>query len=521
MTSTAHGSPTGSYQGDSRLAQLLARARAGRSVADVRSLLAGVLAAPEGHDPQGWLDLVADTADAELRDQLCALKQAIATTAADGLDAGPPAPAWRIRALRVELARRGLTGFLIPRADEHQGEYVPRRSDRLRWLTGFSGSAGVAVVLADTAAIFVDGRYTLQVEDQVRLTDWERHHLTDSPPADWIAANLEGGRLGYDPWLHTPAGVRKLEAACARAGGSLVACDDNPLDAVWSNQPPAPLAPIRPHPIAYAGREAADKIAAVAAGLVEAGHGAAVLSDPASICWLLNVRGGDVPNAPLVLGFAVVESSGAVTLYTDRRKLTAETEAHLPAGVTVLERGALPAACDRLGAAGTAVLLDPATAPAWFANRIAAAGGRTVEGADPCALPKATKNPVEIAGTRAAHTRDGAALTRFLAWLDGATRTGQQHRGRRARRRRPSSAECRSEGEHYRGPSFDTISGFGPNGAVVHYHATERTNRQTSAGRALSGRFRRPVPGRHDRRHPHGRRRRAGRRPEDATSPPC
>jgi len=235
-----------SYPGDAVLARLLAHARAGQSVAAVKDLIAGVLAAPEGFDPEGWIALVVPDAAPELAGALKGLKGAMAAQVNDGLEAGPPAPAWRLKALRAELAHQGLDGFVVPRADEHQGEYVPRNGNRLLWLTGFSGSAGVAVALAEKAAIFVDGRYTLQVEDQVRTDDWERHHVSDSPPTAWIAANLGGGRLGYDPWLHTPAGVRRLEAACAKAGGLLVPVEPNPLDTVWTNRSPAPLAPVIP-----------------------------------------------------------------------------------------------------------------------------------------------------------------------------------------------------------------------------------------------------------------------------------
>jgi len=469
------------YAGDARLAELLAAARTGKSVADVRALLAGVLAAPAGHDPEAWMGMVCAEPGDGLRAQLAALKAEMAATLADGRDAGPPAPAWRLAALRRELKARGLHGFIVPRADEHQGEYVPPRSDRLLWLTGFGGSAGVAVVLDDRAAIFVDGRYTLQVEDEVRHEDWERHHPIEEPPPGWIAENLGARRLGYDPWLHTVPGLRRLETAVEKAGGELVACDTNPLDATWSNQPAPPLSPAMVHGLEFAGQPATDKIEAVTGLLAENGEDAVVLSDPASTAWLLNIRGGDIPCTPFCLGYTVVEASGVVTLFTDRRKITPAVRAWLPDSVMVQPMTALSSAMETLGRDGRTVRLDSDSGASWFATRIEEAGGTVVVGEDPCALPKARKNAVEISGTRAAHVRDGAALTRFLAWLDHTNRPGSNEDvdelGAAAR-----LAGFRKEVEGYRGGSFETISGFGPNGAVVHYRVSERTNRRFEPG---------------------------------------
>ncbi len=469
------------YHGDSNLAELLAAACAGKSVADVRALIAGVLAAPEGYDPESWMAMVVAEPSDLLRSELAALKDTIAATLDDGRNAGPPAPAWRLCALRREMAARGIDGFIVPRADEYQGEYVPACSDRLLWLTGFGGSAGVAVVLADKASIFIDGRYTLQVEDQVRTEDWERRHLFNDPPSGWIAENLGKRKLGYDPWLHTVPGLTKLNAAVEKAGGTLVPCETNPLDAVWSNQPVPPLSAMQVHPLEYAGQAAQDKIDAVTAGLAEEGADAVVISDPASIAWLLNVRGGDIPCTPLSLSFATVESSGAVTLFTDRRKVTAEVHAWLPECVTVQPREALPGTIETISAEGRTIRIDGETGASWFANRIEASGGSVTVAEDPCALPKACKNTTEIAGTRAAHIRDGVALTRFLAWLDHANREGRNEEVDEISAA-AKLAEFRAEVDGYRGGSFDTISGFGPNGAVVHYHVSEWTNRSFEPG---------------------------------------
>ena len=473
----------GAYLGDAHLARLLTRTRSGRSVAAVRDLLTGVIAAPPSWLPDGWLELVEPDCDGELKGQLLALKEFMAKDHEDGLDIDPPAPAWRLAALREELARQGVDGFLVPRADQHQGEYVAARSDRLRWLTGFSGSAGLAVVLADAAAIFVDGRYTLQVEGEVDADAFERRHLINEPASDWVAAHLGQGRvLAYDPWLHTPPTVRRMAEACEKAGGAFVPLAVNPVDTVWTNQPAPPISPAVVHDLELAGRPAAEKIAEVAATLAADGHGAAVLSDPASVAWLLNLRGGDLPNTPFCLAFAIVGADGRVELFVDRRKLTPDLARALSDDkVIVNEPGALAAAVDRAAASGSPVRLDPATGPMWFQARIEAAGGTLIEAMDPCALPKACKNDIEIDGTRRAHVRDGAALTRFLCWLAERTAPGSNQELDEIQVAEQLGA-FRAEGERYRGPSFGTISGAGPNGAIVHYHSTERTNRKLQQG---------------------------------------
>ena len=465
---------------DPTLDALLADAGSALSADAVRALVQGVAAAPDDHRADAWMRLVAPQPGAALRGALAALARAAEAAADDGLADGP-APADRLAALRAELARRGLDGFIVPRADPQHCENLPRRAERLMWLTGFSGSAGVAVVLAERAAVFVDGRYTLQAEDQVDNGLFERRHVTDEPPHKWVAANLGTGRLGYDPWLHTPDGLERYRAACATAGGELVACDDNPLDAVWAGQPPDPVAPVVPHDERFAGASAADKRAAVAAALGEAGAGACVLSAPDSIAWLLNLRGGDVPCSPLPLGFAVVHDDARVDLFMDGRKLAPETLAHLGNGVALRAVEDLGAALDDLAAAGRPVQADPAGTSAWIFERIARAGGELRRAADPCALPKARKNDVEIAGARAAHLRDGAALTRFLRWLDETAAGG----GLTELDAAAFVDGQRAVNERFRGLSFPTIAGAGPNGAIVHYHPTEATNRRIEAGMLL------------------------------------
>ncbi len=378
----------------------------------------------------------------------------------------------RLAALRAELARRGLDGFVVPRADEHQGEYVAAASERLAWLTGFTGSAGTAVVLGARAAVFVDGRYTLQVRDQVDGACFDTRHLIEEPPAAWIETHLDsGGKLGCDPWLHSERQMERLRKATEAAGGTLVAIDDNPLDAVWTGRPPPPRAPILPHPLEFAGRASADKRAELAGDLAAKELAAAVLTLPDSIAWLLNLRGGDVPCTPLPLSFAILRADATVDWFVAPEKLGSELKAHLGNGVGLYEPGALGPALDALGAAGAKVLADPDSAAAWVFARLRAAGAEVVAGADPCQLPKARKNAVELDGARAAHRRDGLALTRFLAWL-----------AREAPARAPGEelgevevAEhlraLRAEDGLFRDLSFDTIAGAGANGAIVHYRA--------------------------------------------------
>jgi Xaa-Pro aminopeptidase len=464
------------YRGDEALAGLLRKSGYPADLGHIRRLLAGVVAAPEGEHPEDWIGLVAPAADPACRRQLQALRQEVAgSRKAASLPAGPG----RIAALRKELARRGLAGFLVPRADEHQGEYVPPRAERLAWLTGFTGSAGLAAVLAERAAIFVDGRYTLQLRDQVDTALFEPQHVTDQPPDAWIAQHLpKGGRFGYDPWLHTPEGLKRLAQAAAKAGGELVPVAGNPLDAVWTDQPPAPLAPVIALDRKFAGRGSEEKRETIAKSLVGDGIEAAVLTTPDSICWLLNIRGADVPRTPFALGFALLHRDGAVELFMDRRKFTPGLEAHLGNRVSVEAPEGFGSALDRLGVKGARVLIDPQSAPAWAFDRLAKAGARSVERDDPCLLPKARKNEVELAGTRAAHRRDGAAVTKFLAWIGEASASGTVDELQASVR----LAEFRRQGEFFRDLSFDTISGAGPNGAVVHYRSTEKTNRPLRHG---------------------------------------
>ena len=464
-----------SYGGDEALGGLLGAAGCRLGVAEVRALLAGLLAAPAtgtAGDEALWLSLVHPDMAEALRSQLRALKAALA--AAGG---GGDVPATRPARLRAELAGRGLDGCIVPHGDEYRSEYLPKCGARLAWLTGFKGSAGLAVLLADRAAIFVDGRYTLQVRDQVDLAVFTPHHLVDEPPADWLAAHAaKGNRISYDPKLHGLDEVARLRAAVEKAGASLVSVADNPLDAVWRDRPPAPLAPVGPHDIAFTGESAAEKRRRMAETLTEAGAAAAVIAAPDSIAWLLNIRGGDVPHTPLALAFAILFADGRVDLFTDPRKLTPGLAGHLGNGVAVRPPDDFAAGLDALK--GMTVSIDPQAATAWVFDRLEAAGATIVKAADPCALPKARKNAVELAGSRQAHRRDGVAMTRFLAWFARAAPQGGLTEIAAADR----LAAFRAEGKHFRDLSFRTISGAGPNGAIVHYAVTPESNREIEPG---------------------------------------
>lgn len=383
-------------------------------------------------------------------------------------------PVARLAELRGELRRRRLTGFVVPRADEHQNEYVSARAERLHWLTGFSGSAGTAVVLHDRAAVFVDGRYTVQAAGEVNARLYELRHLTREPVPAWLSDYLPpNGRLGYDPWLHTPSQVTALETACRDAGGRAIAVGSNPIDRIWVDQPPPPLAPVTPHDVAYAGISAADKRAQIAEVLRAKRQDAAILSAPDSIAWLLNIRGGDLPYVPVALAFAILEADGHVSLFIDARKVTARVRAHLGDGVTVADPAAMDEALGRLGGGRMVVRIDPERTPFAVVRRLRLAGARIVDGQDPCLLPKALKNATEQAGIRVAHVRDGAAVTRFLAWLAVTAPSGGLTEMAAAER----LCAFRRADPLYRGPSFTTISGAGANGAIVHYRVDVGSNR--------------------------------------------
>ncbi len=385
----------------------------------------------------------------------------------------------RVARLRAALTTLGVAGVLVPRADEHQGEYVPACAERLAWLTGFSGSAGLAIVLARTAALFVDGRYVLQARAQADPELFEVLQTPEIRPSDWLKQHLsKDQRLGYDPRLHTAKEIERLEKGVIEVEATLDPLAENPVDAIWEDRPPPPCAPVVLHPLEHAGESAADKIARLQEALKEDRIDAAILTLPESIAWLLNIRGGDVPHTPVALAFAILHANARPELFISARKLAPEVQAVIAEAADICEPDALEHGLDALGQAKARVRLDPTMTAVWFFDRLQAAGAETVRGPDPCLLPKAKKNPVEIAGARAAHKRDGAAVCRFLAWLDREAASGAIDEITAAE----TLERLRAETNKLKEISFDTISGAGPNGAIVHYRVTRATNAPLTPG---------------------------------------
>ena len=383
--------------------------------------------------------------------------------------------------IREAMSGMGLDGFLIPHEDEHQNEYLPEANDRLAWATGFTGSAGAAVILKDKAAIFVDGRYTLQVRDQVDPGLFEvRDYVEGGVPAYLEAAVGKGARIGFDPRLHSPEALERLRAAAAKAGVELLPAPSNPVDAAWGAERPAqPAAPVAPHPIEYAGETSASKRTRIGKHLENQGADAAVITAPASVAWLFNIRGGDVIRSPLPLSQAVLNADGTARLFIDPAKVTPDLPAWVGNQVALEPAEALPAALEELK--GKRVLIDPAQSSAWYFDTLSKAGASIVRALDPTALARACKNTVEIEGSKAAHRRDGAALTRFLHWV-----------ATEAQASLPDEREIVTRLERFREEtgalkdlSFDTIAGAGPNGAIVHYRPTTQKIRRVQPGELL------------------------------------
>ena len=388
----------------------------------------------------------------------------------------------RLSAFREELARRKLTGFVIPRADQQQNEYVAPSEERLAWLTGFTGSAGMAIVLTEEAAVFVDGRYTLQASKQVDHKAWSVEPLADPPPENWLARHLlAGDRLGFDPWLHTSAAAERLAAACAKAGAELVAVDSNPVDPVWTERPPPPLAPVTVHGTPFSGEAESEKLGRIRAEMTKLGVDALVLSDSHAVAWTFNIRGADVSHTPLPLSYALVPKDGRPTIFIDHRKLSNSVRDHLEQTADVAEPDALAPKLTGLAQSGASIALDSATAADALSRLIVAAGGKPVRGNDPVSLLKAVKNSTEIEGTRRAHRRDAVALTRFLAWIDREAQTGALTEIDAVE----ALETFRRDTGALKDVSFPTIAGAGPNGAIVHYRVTRKSNRRISPGDLL------------------------------------
>ncbi|HEX5379379.1 MAG TPA: aminopeptidase P family protein [Phenylobacterium sp.] len=383
--------------------------------------------------------------------------------------------------IREAMKAQGLDAFLVPHEDEHQNEYLPEANDRLAWATGFTGSAGAAVILKDKAAVFVDGRYTLQVRDQVDTGLFEIRDLVEGGvPAYLETATARGQVVGYDPRLHSPDALERLKTAVARSGAELKPVAANPLDQAWGAQRPGqPTAPVVAQPLDYSGESSADKRARIGSAISGMGADAAVLTAPSSIAWLFNVRGGDVIRSPLPIGQAILNKDGTARLFLDPAKVTPDLPAWLGNQVRLETPDSLPGALAELK--GQRVMVDPGQSSAWYFEALKDAGAEVVRGDDPCALPRACKNATEIKGTREAHVRDGTALARFLHWLAHEAQTSL-----------PDEIEVVTKLESFRQDtgalkdlSFDTIAGAASNGAVVHYRPTVRLNKKTETGSLL------------------------------------
>jgi Xaa-Pro aminopeptidase len=387
----------------------------------------------------------------------------------------PAASAERLHALRDLMHVRKIDVFLVPRADAHLGENVAPRDERLAWLTGFTGSAGYCIVAGNDAAIFVDGRYQLQVRKQVdqRLFAIALH--PDDPAADWIRQKApNGATVGFDPWLQTAEQIEELSASLASAGIVLKPVE-NMIDAIWSDQPLPPAGPIVAHPESLAGRTSADKRRSLAEELVKEGISATILTLPDSLSWLFNIRGSDFARTPSVAAFAILHDSGRADFFCSAVKLNEGIRDHLGADVTVHEPEELGPHLDRMTGR---VAVDKRTAPLWVSDRLNSRGIEVVWRRDPCILPKACKTHEEIVGARTAHLRDGAAVIEFLAWLDaerGPRNPSEIELVRRLEETRAATGELQDL-------AFDTICGSGPNGAIVHYRVTEATNRAIEDG---------------------------------------
>lgn len=380
----------------------------------------------------------------------------------------------RLRALRQLLRKQKLAGFLIPHTDEHQSEYTPSYADRLSWLTGFKGSAGIAVVSLERAAIFVDGRYTLQVKDQVDLKKYEALKLHKDLAEDWFLENLKSGDVvGYDPWLHSKVWLAKAEKKLADKKITLKAVDKNLIDEIWLDRPTPSKALAQVHRDQYSGEKSSAKRKRIGAEIKAKGADCLVITSLDSIAWLFNIRGSDVDCTPLVLSFAILHSTSKAELYIEPGKMSDEVIKHLGKQVTVYCKDDFVGALRKLGKAGGNVMVDPKRAHSAVFEALKSEKATVIEAEDPIQLDKACKNDVELAGARAAHIRDAVAVCRFLCWLDEHGPTGKIDEMAAVKK----LYSLREKVRHFQGNSFDTISGVGPNGAIVHYSVSEETSR--------------------------------------------
>ncbi|MDQ1186441.1 aminopeptidase P family protein [Agrobacterium larrymoorei] len=389
----------------------------------------------------------------------------------------------RVEALRATFDALGIDGFLIPRADEYQGEYVPECAERMAWLTGFTGSAGVVLVTRSQAIVFVDGRYTTQLASQVDPAVFTGGDLVGAPPAKWLGEHAPTGfRLGIDPWLHTSAELLRLEKALAEKGGSVVLLAANPLDPLWEGRPAEPLEPVTIQPEAFSGTPAQQKIDKIAEDVKNRKAEAVLVTDPSSIAWIFNIRGNDVPHTPHPLARAIIHADGKADLFLDERKLNGEVKDYLNGLVTLHAPTEIEPTLRVLAENGASILVDADVVPVALTRLIKDNGGTVIEATDPVKLPRACKNEAELAGSAAAHIQDGAAMVEYLAWLDS-QQPGTVTEIQAVTKLEQARARL---GEAMQNPlkdvSFDTISGSGPNAAIIHYRVTTDSDRHLQDG---------------------------------------
>jgi Xaa-Pro aminopeptidase len=379
----------------------------------------------------------------------------------------------RLDAIRAEMEKACVDAFVIPHADEYLGEYIPARNERLQWASGFTGSAGLVVVLPDRAAIFVDGRYTIQVRQQVPESLFEFHHLVEEPQAQWLLDTLSSGsRVGYDPRLHSLKWQSETKARLAKKQIELQEVVDNPIDLSWDDRPAPGKAPAMLLDDEYTGQNSMSKRQQIGKLIEKKGADSALISQLDSIAWLLNIRGSDVTHVPVLLGFSVLGSDGQMALFTDLDKLPDDIENHVGAGVTFHDEATVAAALEDLGKQGSTVIADPETSNAWCQLLVTESGGTLIADSDPVLLPKAQKNATELAGMKDCHINDAAAEIRFLAWLDKEVTQGNLHDEALLS---DTLGSFRLQQEGCMGLSFDTISAAGSNGAMCHYNHLNAT----------------------------------------------
>ncbi len=385
----------------------------------------------------------------------------------------------RIARLRKHLEAQNLDGFIIPHSDEFQGEYIPEYAERLAWISGFTGSAGMAIVLKDKAAIFVDGRYTIQVAEQIDANIFTAHDLFKPGVSDWIKQNLpKGGKLGFDPWLLTSREAEKFQKSAHSAEGETIAVEQNLVDFVWEDAPAKPSKPIFAQSIEYAGQTTVDKVAAIQTKLIEKSADAVVITLTDSVSWLFNIRGNEIAHNPVVLAYAIVPAKGKALLFLDKDKVPNDVMNELEATTKIIAPNKFEAALTDLGKANAHVMLDKATAPEKVRLILLAAHATIIPAQDPCILPKAIKNKTELQGARDAHKRDGVAMARFLCWLDENAADGQLDEITASTK----LEEFRTDTGKLKEISFDTISAAGAHGAITHYRVTTSSNAKLNVG---------------------------------------